>query len=266
MLGARIGGRRRRRRDRGGRHARAAGQVRGDARPVRPRPSSRRCTSGCSTPARPHVVSVHLSAALSGTWESAVLAAQDFPHGAVRVVDSRSTAMGARATRSWPRRGARPTGGAAADGAGCGHRHRRPHPHAVLRRHPRVPAPRWPDRVGGGAVRRRRCRSSRCCRWSRARSCRSRRCGRRPGRGPADRPDRGGGRGRAVDLAVHHLAAAEKRAAAGRPLRSAIPRVRDARRGRAGRGDRRAPRAGRARNGARPPLTRCSPAADRPGT
>jgi DegV family protein with EDD domain len=41
-----------------------------------------------------HVVSVHLSSALSGTWESAVLAAQDFPHGAVRVVDSRSTAMG----------------------------------------------------------------------------------------------------------------------------------------------------------------------------
>jgi DegV family protein with EDD domain len=40
-----------------------------------------------------HVVSVHLSAALSGTWESAVLAAQDFPHGVVRVVDSRSTAM-----------------------------------------------------------------------------------------------------------------------------------------------------------------------------
>ncbi|MDT4919960.1 MAG: fatty acid kinase fatty acid binding subunit [Pseudonocardiales bacterium] len=41
-----------------------------------------------------HVVSVHLSSALSGTWESAVLAAQDFPHGSVRVVDSRSTAMG----------------------------------------------------------------------------------------------------------------------------------------------------------------------------
>ena len=40
------------------------------------------------------IVSVHLSAALSGTWESATLAAQDFPHGAVRVVDSRSTAMG----------------------------------------------------------------------------------------------------------------------------------------------------------------------------
>ena len=39
------------------------------------------------------VVSVHLSTALSGTWESAVLASQEFPFGAVRVVDSRSTAM-----------------------------------------------------------------------------------------------------------------------------------------------------------------------------
>jgi DegV family protein with EDD domain len=39
------------------------------------------------------IVSVHLSAALSGTWEAAVLASQDFPHGTVRVVDSRSTAM-----------------------------------------------------------------------------------------------------------------------------------------------------------------------------
>lgn len=40
------------------------------------------------------VVSVHLAAALSGTWEAAVLAAQDFEYGVVRVVDSRSTAMG----------------------------------------------------------------------------------------------------------------------------------------------------------------------------
>jgi DegV family protein with EDD domain len=38
------------------------------------------------------VVSIHLAAALSGTWESAALAAQDFDHGVVRVVDSRSTA------------------------------------------------------------------------------------------------------------------------------------------------------------------------------
>ena len=41
-----------------------------------------------------HVVSVHLAAALSGTWESAVLASQDFGHGVVRIVDSRGTAAG----------------------------------------------------------------------------------------------------------------------------------------------------------------------------
>jgi DegV family protein with EDD domain len=40
-----------------------------------------------------NVVSIHLAAALSGTWESATLAAQDFGHGVVRVVDSRGTAM-----------------------------------------------------------------------------------------------------------------------------------------------------------------------------
>ncbi len=39
------------------------------------------------------VVSVHLAAALSGTWESARLAAEDFPFGTVRVVDSGSTGM-----------------------------------------------------------------------------------------------------------------------------------------------------------------------------
>lgn len=48
----------------------------------------RRLDSGAT-----HVVSVHLAAGLSGTCESAVLAAQDFPHGTVRVVDSRGTAM-----------------------------------------------------------------------------------------------------------------------------------------------------------------------------
>ncbi|WP_020666271.1 DegV family protein [Amycolatopsis nigrescens] len=40
------------------------------------------------------VVSVHLSSELSGTWESAVLAAQEVGPDLVRVVDSRSTAMG----------------------------------------------------------------------------------------------------------------------------------------------------------------------------
>lgn len=40
-----------------------------------------------------HVVSVHLSATLSGTWESARLASEDFGFGTVRIVDSRSTGM-----------------------------------------------------------------------------------------------------------------------------------------------------------------------------
>lgn len=40
-----------------------------------------------------HVVSVHISAELSGTWDSARLAAQEFGYGVVRVVDSRSTSM-----------------------------------------------------------------------------------------------------------------------------------------------------------------------------
>ncbi|MBV9593647.1 MAG: DegV family protein [Actinobacteria bacterium] len=40
-----------------------------------------------------HVVSIHVSAGLSGTWDSARLAAQDFGYGTVRVVDSRSAGM-----------------------------------------------------------------------------------------------------------------------------------------------------------------------------
>lgn len=48
----------------------------------------------CLASGADHVVSVHLAAALSGTWESAVLASQDFGYGVVRVVDSRATAAG----------------------------------------------------------------------------------------------------------------------------------------------------------------------------
>jgi DegV family protein with EDD domain len=40
------------------------------------------------------VVSVHLSRDLSGTWEAAVLAAQEVGPDRVRIVDSRTTAMG----------------------------------------------------------------------------------------------------------------------------------------------------------------------------
>jgi DegV family protein with EDD domain len=48
----------------------------------------------CLAAGADRIVSIHLAAPLSGTWESAVLATQDFAHGVVRVVDSRSTAMG----------------------------------------------------------------------------------------------------------------------------------------------------------------------------
>jgi DegV family protein with EDD domain len=48
----------------------------------------------CLAAGADHVVSIHLAAALSGTWESAVLASQDFGYGVVRVVDSRGTAGG----------------------------------------------------------------------------------------------------------------------------------------------------------------------------
>jgi DegV family protein with EDD domain len=40
------------------------------------------------------IVSIHLSRQLSGTYESATVAARDFPEGLVSVLDSRSTAMG----------------------------------------------------------------------------------------------------------------------------------------------------------------------------
>ncbi|HEY3737248.1 MAG TPA: DegV family protein [Jatrophihabitans sp.] len=52
--------------------------------------SYRACLDGGAT----HVVSIHLAAALSGTWESATLASQDFGHGVVRVLDSRAAGMG----------------------------------------------------------------------------------------------------------------------------------------------------------------------------
>jgi DegV family protein with EDD domain len=48
----------------------------------------------CLAAGADRIVSIHLAAPLSGTWESATLASQDFAHGVVRVVDSRSTAMG----------------------------------------------------------------------------------------------------------------------------------------------------------------------------
>src|SRR5919112_2939803 len=52
--------------------------------------ASRRCLPAGAD----QLVSVHLSAELSGTWDAARLAAQQIGEHIVRVVDSRSTAMG----------------------------------------------------------------------------------------------------------------------------------------------------------------------------
>jgi DegV family protein with EDD domain len=61
----------------------------------RPSPSEFAATfRSCLEQGASHVVCVNISAALSGTWEAATLAAQDFQHGVVRVIDSRSTAAG----------------------------------------------------------------------------------------------------------------------------------------------------------------------------
>jgi len=61
----------------------------------RPSPAEFAATfQACLDAGASRVVSINISAALSGTWEAAVLASQDFPHGVVRVIDSRSTAAG----------------------------------------------------------------------------------------------------------------------------------------------------------------------------
>ena len=92
---------------------------------ARRRPSSRRCTRRLLDAGASHVVSVHLSAALSGTWESAVLAAQDFPHGdgaGGRLALDRRWGWG---SRCWPRPSARADGGVGGRGAGRGDGDRR---------------------------------------------------------------------------------------------------------------------------------------------
>jgi DegV family protein with EDD domain len=61
----------------------------------RPTPAEFGATyQACLDAGATNVVSIHLAAALSGTWESATLAAQDFEHGVVRVLDSRAAGMG----------------------------------------------------------------------------------------------------------------------------------------------------------------------------
>ena len=98
------------------------------------------------------VVSVHLSRELSGTWESARLAADEVGPDRVRVVDSRATGMGlgyaVLAAADAAERGAVRGGGGGGRGRGGG-----PLPDVLLGRHPRPAAPRRPDRRRGGRAR-----------------------------------------------------------------------------------------------------------------
>ncbi len=174
------------------------------------------------------VVSVHLSAALSGTWESATLAAQDFPHGAVRVVDSRSTAMGLGYAVLAAARCATDGGSAAAvQGAATATVDRTRTMFYVdtlehLRRGGRIGSAQalfatslkvkpLLQMIEGQIVPLEKVRTS------------TRAVARL-----IDLTAAAAGDGE-VDLAVHHLAAAEKAEALLASLRSAIPRVRDAR-------------------------------------
>ena len=202
------------------------------------------------------IVSVHLSRELSGTWESARLAAQEVGVDRVRVVDSRTTVHGPGFRGAAGGRRARP----AVRPAPSSRTRRSTRPgadHDVLRgRDARVPAARRPDRVGGGVP-------GDGARGEAGAACRGR-PDRAAGEGAHDAP-----RGRsgswtspsrppprpvptAVELAVHHLGAHERAAelatTAGRAdlVRVGLCRVR------AGRGDRRAHRSWRARRGGVP--------------
>ena len=93
------------------------------------------------------IVSLHLSRELSGTWDSARMAAEEVGPDRVRVVDSRSTAMGL----GFPVLAA---ASAAAAGASLEEVYRAAidtaerTTDALLRRHARAPAPRRPHRSG----------------------------------------------------------------------------------------------------------------------
>ncbi len=97
------------------------------------------------------VVSVHLSGEMSGTFESAQLAAREAPLP-VTCVDTRQVGIGT-GYAALPPLGSRRRGHGRGGGPG-GSRPRRRDRLAVLRRHPGVPAPGRADRSGRGAARR----------------------------------------------------------------------------------------------------------------
>ena len=128
---------------RGPRAGRAPG--RGHHLPTRRRPSSPGVPASCFDDGATGVVSVHLSARLSGTYESARLAAEEFG-GRVAVVDSGSAGMGVGFVALRRARRPRPPGETSPRYGRRPARRGRTDEHPVLRRHARVPAPRRPDR------------------------------------------------------------------------------------------------------------------------
>ncbi|GMA85660.1 hypothetical protein GCM10025868_09100 [Angustibacter aerolatus] len=97
------------------------------------------------------VLSLHISAAMSGTYESAVLAARESPVP-VRVVDSRSMGMGLGFLALTSAQEAA-AGGALAQARGGRPAARRAHPRVVHRDDPRAPAARRTDRRRVGPAR-----------------------------------------------------------------------------------------------------------------
>ena len=195
-------------------------------RPVPRRPSSPQAYQAALDGGADSVVSVHLSAALSGTWESAVLAAQDFGYGVVRVVDSRSTGAGL-GFAVLAGRGVRRRRGRSGRGAGCRGPDRRRHADVLLCRHARVPAPGWAGWIGR--------RVARDVAVGEAAAAHARRADRPAGKGSdvgqgdraVGRADRLRGGNGPVDLAVQHLAATERADAVAAQLRAALPGLRN---------------------------------------
>jgi DegV family protein with EDD domain len=172
------------------------------------------------------VVSVHLSATLSGTWESARLAAEDFGYGTVRVVDSRSAAMALGfAVLAAARASASGAGAAAVQDAAVSTVDRTESTFYVdsleyLRRGGRIGAAAsllgtslsvkpLLHLVNGRVVVAEKVRTS-----SKALARLAELTARAAGPGP-------------VDLAVHHLDAAQRSAELARRLRSAVPSLRE---------------------------------------
>ena len=168
------------------------------------------------------VVSVHLSRELSGPGSRPGWRGRDrFGSGAG--VDSRATGMGLVVTRCWPR--STPPRGTAARPWRRRRPRWRPMPDVLLGRHAGPAAPRWPDRCRSRRPRHRTRRETDAARLAGTHRAAGEGRGRPP---PAAatvwsswpcRPRR-----RAVDLAVHHLAAAE-RANESRPAAARIPQV-----------------------------------------